>query len=125
MGNTSWEQVYEALQTRHYSEVLDQEFETGRYYELAWMVNHFRKTGDKEKENFIIELHRNIEKEEGRRIEIGDKFLLENKNVECVVEITDLDESGNPYLEFSEVNYKTEKKEIPSDFVITDLERVY
>ena len=34
-------------------------------------------------------------------------------------------ESGNPYLEFSEVNYKTEKKEIPSDFVITDLERVY
>jgi hypothetical protein len=30
----SWEEVYEALKTRPYDDVLDTEFETERYYEL-------------------------------------------------------------------------------------------
>ena len=124
-NSNTWEQVYEDLQTKDYKDVLDVEFESGRYYELPWMISHFRSVGDTDKEQAMIDLHLNIEKIEGRKIAIGDKFLLDTKTVNCTLEIVDIDENNVTFIEYTNVNYKTDKREITQDFNINDLPRIY
>ena len=84
----SWESVYEDLLTGDYKEILDQETESGRYYEIYWMIKHFKEAGEIEKTNFLIELEEKIERIEGRKLDIGDRFIIDDENVKCIVEIT-------------------------------------
>ena len=108
----SWEEVYETLQLSSYEDILDTEFETGRYYEIPMMITYFKEKGDQEKVDFLIDLENSIEEKEGRKIVIGDVFLLDDENVKCEVEVIDFDENGAAYVEYSEIEYKTDKKEI-------------
>ena len=122
--NESWESTYDSLLKLPHQEVLDTEFETGRYYELPWMIEYFRKKGENDKVDFLIALEEKIESEEGRKYTIGDKFILDNDIVKCVIEITDFDENGAAYIEYSDIEYKTAKKEIPQDFNVHQLKRI-
>ena len=123
-SNTSWESTYEALLTMPHQEVLDTEFESGRYYEIPWIIEYFRQKGDEDKVSFLIQLEEKIEQEEGRKFTIGDKFLLDDEMVRCVVEITDFDENGAAYIEYSDITYKTDKREISQNFNIHELKRI-
>lgn len=122
--NKHWESTYDLLLKLPYQDVLDTEFETGRYYELPWMIKYFRKKGENDKVDFLIALEEKIELEEGRKYTIGDKFILDNEMVKCIIEIIDFDENGSAYMEFSEILYKTSKKEIPQNFNIDELKRI-
>lgn len=123
--NKTWEDVYEDLQHKHYDDVLDTEFESERYYELPWMIKYFIEKGDQEKANFLIDLEEKIDEENGRKLAIGDRFILDTDLVKCTVEITDFDENNIGFIEYSDIEYKTAKKEIPSDFNIYTLKRRY
>jgi hypothetical protein len=121
----NWEEVYVALQSQPYDDVLDVEFESDRFYELPWMIKYFIEKGDQEKADFLIDLEEKIESEKGRKLSIGDKFILDTELVKCIVEIIDFDEKKTAYIEYSEIEYKTGKKEIPVNFDIFKLKRKY
>jgi hypothetical protein len=120
----TWEIVLEELKaTKDWKEVLDTEFDSGRYYELPWMIDYFREKGDTEAVEYIIKLEEEIEAKEGRKYAIGDKFIMNNDIVECEVEITDFDTDGSACVEYTNINYKSSKKKIPS-VNIKDLKRL-
>ena len=119
-----WESVYEALQTEDYREILDTEHESGSYYELPWMIDHFRKKNEPEKVQFLIDLEEKIENEEGRILRIGDKFLLDDENVKCIIEIVDFDDDKSAHIEYSDITYKTDKREISQGFSLYELSRI-
>lgn len=90
--NSTWEEAYNALQTQDYKEVLDTEFESGRYYELDWMIKYFQEKGESEKVLFLENLEAKIDAEEGRKLFIGEKVM----SMEGVqLEIADFEENGN------------------------------
>lgn len=123
LHNTSWESTYEALLTQPYQDVLDTEFETEKYYELPWIIEYFNQKGEKDKVLFLIDLEKKIENENGRKLSIGDKFVLDSETVKCELEIMDFDENNSASIEFSKIEYKTNKKEIPQNIDITLLDR--
>lgn len=120
----TWEDVYGALLSGDYKDILDTEFETDRYYEIPTMIDYFRENGDDDKVEFLIHLEEEIEKTEGRKFTIGDKFLLDDELVKCVVEIVDFDENDSAYIEYSDIVYKTDKREISQNFNIQELKRI-
>lgn len=110
----TWENVLEELKVKNWKDVLDTEFESGRYYELPWMIEYFKEQGKTEDVKYLIELEETIENKEGRIYAIGDKFIVDNDSVKCILEITDFEENGSACVEYTNIEYKTSKKKIPT-----------